>query len=52
MEAQLVAECEKLIFAIRQVVSRWETGNLADAVNEARICADEVEDFIVNNCGE
>lgn len=51
METQLVAECEKLIFAIRQITKNWERGNLATAVNEAEICADEVEDFIVNNCG-
>jgi hypothetical protein len=51
MESQLVAECEKLIFAIRQITAHWAKGNLAAMVHEAEICADEVEDFIVNNCG-
>jgi hypothetical protein len=51
-ELQLIAECEKLIFAIRQIVASWESGNLAASVNEARICADEVEDFIVNHCDD
>lgn len=52
MEEQLAVECEKLIFAIRQIVNNWERGDLAAAVNEARECADEVEDFIVNHVHE
>ena len=40
LEQQLVAECEKLITAIR-----------TDCDN-AKVIAGEVEDFIVNNCGE
>jgi hypothetical protein len=52
MENQLIAECEKLIYAIRQVAAHWEGNKLAQMVNEASICADEVEDFIVNNCEE
>jgi hypothetical protein len=48
MEQQLVAECEKLIFAIRQI-KRLGTPH---ALAEAETCANEVEDFIVNNCDE
>lgn len=50
MESQLIAECEKLIRAIRRITTHWDKNNLAHFVNEASICADEVEDFIVNNC--
>lgn len=53
MDEQLIAECEKLIFTIRQLVTSHANGNvnLAQAVIEASTCADEVEDFLVNHCG-
>jgi predicted TIM-barrel enzyme len=48
LEIQLTKECDKLIAAIRSL--QEEAGEVA--IEVANAAASEVEDFIVNNCGE
>lgn len=48
LERQLVAECEKLIRMIRLLQEECGSAELSCAAT----AADEVEDFIVNNCEE
>lgn len=47
-EKELRAGVDALLTAVRQVVDAWDHGDLAEAVNSARITADEVR----KNIGE